>query len=328
MTAVIVPVYKVEKYLSNCIDSILNQTYSDFRIVLVDDGSPDNCGKICDEYAKNHTNITVIHKQNGGLSDARNVAIERVLKDGDCDYITFADSDDKLHPDFLKTLMAPITESGVKVSVCSRQPVDDILNCEIPHCEKSKFNFITAEDLLTEHEWDYNYAFGKIYHISLFENLRFPVGKNFEDVFTTYKALFCCDRIAYCNTPLYIYFYNNSGISHSPWTPSELVIFDAMKEQMRFYKNNSFTKAYNKEFELFVHHHAYQIARIKENKKDFKQNKKILKTIRSDLRRYLKNNKDKFNVHNMSYSYEAAYPLIMGLYRFASITKAKLLRRR
>jgi len=101
----IIPVYKVEKYLKRCVDSVINQTYKNVHIVLVDDGSPDKCGEICDQYAKEHDNITVIHKENGGLSDARNKGLLYVRENADKDdYLTFLDSDDFVHREFSKIL--------------------------------------------------------------------------------------------------------------------------------------------------------------------------------------------------------------------------------
>ena len=327
MITIIVPVYKVENYLSRCVDSILKQTYTDFRLVLVDDGSPDKCGKICDEYAEKDSRIVVIHKENGGLSDARNAGLDWFYKQNDSNYILFADSDDWLHPQHLEILMRPINEKGVKISVCGYERTDDFNSEEYQAYENTDYEITYPENLLVEHFWNYNYAWGKLYHKSVFQDIRYPVGKNFEDTFTTYKVLYKCENIAFTNTPLYYYFRNEAGISRSPWNESELVIFDAMREQLTFYKEKGYIRAYEKEHELFVHHHAYQIVRIKENKKDLKKNKKILKKIRSDLRRYLKMHKDKYTVHTMTYSYEAAYPVFMGLYRLASLIKAKLTRK-
>lgn len=325
MITIIVPVYKVENYLSRCVDSILKQTYTDFRLVLVDDGSPDKCGKICDEYAEKDSRIVVIHKENGGLSDARNVGLNWFYRQNESEYIIFADSDDWLHPRLLEILKQGIIENDVKICVCNYIRITE----EVPHeaYDKCDFELTTPEDFLVNHSWQYNYAWGKLYHKSVFGDVRYPVGKNFEDTFTTYKLLYKCEKIAYTDLPLYYYFRNEAGISRSPWNTSELVILDAMKEQLQFYKEKGLKKAYEKEHELFVHHHAYQIVRIKENKKDLKKNKKILKKIRSDLRRYLKMHKDKYTVHTMTYSYEAAYPVFMGLYRFASLIKAKLTRK-
>ena len=325
MITIIVPVYKVEAYLHRCVDSILNQTYTDFELLLVDDGSPDNCGEICDEYANEDSRVSVIHQENGGLSSARNTGISWFYEKNKGDYITFVDSDDWLHPDYLKILMTGITENDVKISVCNYTRV----TAEIPHenYHDISFELTSPEDFLINHSWQYNYAWGKLYHKSVFQDIRYPVGKIFEDTFTTYKALHKCEKIAYTDLQLYYYLRNEQGISRTPWKPTELVIFDAMQEQMQFYKENGLQKAFEKEFELFVHHHAYQIVRIKENKRDLKKNKATLKEIKKSLRKHLKENRDKFNVHNMTYSYESAYPFIMKLYALASKTKAKILRK-
>lgn len=325
MITVVVPVYKVEKYLNRCVESILNQTYTDFELLLVDDGSPDNCGKICDEYSKKDCRVFVIHQKNGGLSAARNTGINWFYEKGRSDYITFVDSDDWLHPEYLRILMNGITENNVKISVCNYKRVI----AEIPHESYNNFNFelTSPEDFLVNHFWQYNYAWGKLYHKDVFDDVRYPVGKNFEDTFTTYKVLHKCEKIAYTELQLYYYLRNEQGITRSPWKPAELVIFDAMQEQLQFYKEKGLQKAYDKEFVLFVNHHAYQIVRIKENKNDFKKNKATLKAIKRDLKRYLKENRDIFTVHNMTYSYESAYPVTMKLYALVSKTKAKILRK-
>ena len=326
MITIIVPVYKVEKYLNRCIDSIINQTYTDFELLLVDDGSPDNCGKICDEYAGRDSRIFVIHQKNGGLSAARNTGINWFYEQNRSEYITFVDSDDWLHPQYLSILMNGIAENHVKISVCNLNRV----TAETPYenYDNIEYKLSSPENFLVNHFWQYNYACGKLYHKDVFEDVRYPVGKIFEDTFTTYKMLHKCEKIAYTELQLYYYFYNEQGISHSPWKPSELVIFDAMQEQMQFYKEKGLKKAYAKEFELFVNHHAFQIVRIKENKKDFKKNKATLKAIKKTLRNHLKENKDIFNVHNMTYSYEAAYPFIMKTYALLSKIKAKILRKK
>lgn len=326
MISVIVPVYKVEKYFSKCIESILDQTHRDFELILVDDGSPDNCGKMCDEYAQRDDRITVIHKENGGLSSARNAGLEYAFN-GKSEYVTFIDSDDRIHPRFLELMLKAICENNAKISVCTFDHTDDILSFDFSPCENTTSELLTPGELFLNHTWDYNYAWGKLYRKDLFFDIRFPEGKNFEDVFTTYKALYKCESLAYLSEPLYCYFKNEEGITHSLWNKSELVIFEGMKEQLDFYKTNGYEEAYDKEFELYVHHHAYQIARIKANKTDFKKNKPVLKALKADLRRYLREYKNIFNVHNMSYSYEAAYPVFMKLYGFASKVKSVLLRR-
>ena len=221
--------------------------------------------------------------------------------------------------------MNGITGNHVKMTVCDFKRVFG----ESPYENHYNINFelTSSENFLVNHFWQYNYACGKLYHKSVFCDVRYPIGKVFEDTFTTYKLLHKCEKIAYTELQLYYYFQNEQGISHSLWKPAELVIFDAMQEQLKFYKEKGLQKAYAKEFELFVHHHAYQIVRIKENKNDLKKNKATLKEIKKTLRNYLKENKDKFNVHNMTYSYEAAYPFIMKLYALVSKLKANLLKK-
>lgn len=122
--SVIVPVYKVEPYLNRCVDSILRQTYQDFELILVDDGSPDRCGEICDGYARQDSRVHVIHKENGGLSDARNAGIDWVEANSDSRWLIFADSDDWVHPELLARLLDAATAFDLKISVCGYQETE------------------------------------------------------------------------------------------------------------------------------------------------------------------------------------------------------------
>ena len=122
--SVIVPVYKVEPYLNRCVDSILRQTYQDFELILVDDGSPDRCGEICGEYARQDGRVHVIHKENGGLSDARNAGIDWVEANSDSQWLIFADSDDWVHPELLARLLDAATAFDLKISVCGYQETE------------------------------------------------------------------------------------------------------------------------------------------------------------------------------------------------------------
>ena len=114
LISIVIPIYNVEKYIEKCLDSVIKQTYKNIEIILVDDGSPDNCGKICDSYANNDKRIQVIHKENGGLSDARNVGIERA----NGKYITFVDSDDYIELDYIEYLYTLIKKYNTKISFC------------------------------------------------------------------------------------------------------------------------------------------------------------------------------------------------------------------
>ena len=123
--SVIVPVYKVEKYIKRCIDSILIQTFQDFELILVDDGSPDKCGQICEEYSQKDKRIVVLHRENGGLSAARNTGIEWIFENSRSQYLTFIDSDDWIHPQYLEILLQVLKKNNVAVSVADFKSVKE-----------------------------------------------------------------------------------------------------------------------------------------------------------------------------------------------------------
>ena len=137
LVSVIVPVYKVEAYLHRCVDSILNQSYSDLELILVDDGSPDRCGEICDAYAAQDNRVHVIHQENGGLSAARNAGMDWMMAHSDAQWLTFVDSDDWIHRDYLKTLMGMIQRDKTKLAMCLLERTDVQKNdaiLEMPRC--------------------------------------------------------------------------------------------------------------------------------------------------------------------------------------------------
>lgn len=315
--SVIVPVYKVEKYLKRCVDSILAQTYCDFELILVDDGSPDQCGAICENYAQMDNRIVVIHRENGGLSAARNAGIEWVFTNSDSEYLTFIDSDDWIHPQYLELLFWSIQEQQVPVSVCGfeRSEIFDIT--AMNYIMDYRSERMDAETLLVDHMWNFNYAWGKLYSKKYFLEVRYPEGKNFEDIFTTYKVLFTGQEVALIDKALYFYFNNAEGITRSPWTPRELVVFEAMKEQLAFYRKNGYTRALEKEEYLYVNHFAYQICRIRENKADLKKNMPYLRQLRKEMMKLVRQRKEQFGYRKMPQCYEAAYPNLMKLYHQA-----------
>ena len=122
--SIIVPVYKVEKYIHRCVDSILGQTFTDFELILVDDGSPDGCPAICDKYAANDSRIHVIHQQNGGLSAARNAGIDWAFANSDSQWLSFIDSDDWVHPEYLQRLLDAALGHDVSVSICGYEQTE------------------------------------------------------------------------------------------------------------------------------------------------------------------------------------------------------------
>lgn len=231
MISIIVPVYKVEKYLDRCIISILNQTYNNFELILVDDGSPDNCGKICDEYAKKDTRIHVIHQENRGLSAARNAGIDWSLKNSNSQWITFIDSDDWVDIRFLEELYNTAVQLNVDISICNYVRTE-----KEPEMAKKPFLYerYTVEDFYVKQRIVATVAWGKLYKKDCFNEIRYPVGKLHEDEFTTYLVLFSSRQITFVNAPLYLYFINHESIMQSQWNIKRLDVLEAFEAQLAF----------------------------------------------------------------------------------------------
>lgn len=202
LISIIIPVYKVEKYLEKCIESVLKQTYTNLQIILVDDGSPDNCGKICDEYAKKDSRIEVIHKANGGLSDARNVGISKAKGR----YIGFVDSDDYIKEDMYEILLNLIKKYDADVSICNLYDVID--GKEYVRNKDNGIHEYSRIDILKEILLDKNiqsYAWNKLYKKELFDEIKYPIGKKYEDIGTTFYLFEKCNKIVVTSEPEYYY---------------------------------------------------------------------------------------------------------------------------
>lgn len=213
--SIIIPIYNVEKYLTKCVESVINQTYSNIEIILVDDGSPDKCGQICDEYAKKDKRIQVIHKKNGGLSDARNKGIEKSTGD----YLFFLDSDDFIEKDTIEFLTKILEENNADLSVCSVYNYNPLTNEKKRDEDVSKdyIKVLNVEEALllmldTTKAFSWR-AWNKLYKKELFNNVRYPIGKIYEDVGTTYRLILNSKKIVYSSNPKYYYVYNDCSIT-------------------------------------------------------------------------------------------------------------------
>ena len=215
LISIIVPVYKVEKYIDRCINSLVCQSYTDIEIILVDDGSPDRCPEICDAWSKKDNRVLVIHKTNGGLSDARNAGIS-VAKGK---YICFVDSDDYVANNFIEVLYKLIKHSGSQISAVDAKWVyeeDSNIQSEVSLSDKIEiFDSKEAINNLLLNAKYKDYAWNKMYTADLFENIRYPVGKNMEDLATTYKLFYLCNKIIYNPSKLYFYFQRKDSILHT-----------------------------------------------------------------------------------------------------------------
>lgn len=210
--SVIVPIYNVEKELSRCLDSIVNSSYKNLEIILVDDGSTDSSGHICDEYKKKDCRIKVVHKSNGGLSDARNKGID--LATGD--YLAFIDSDDAIAKDMLSYLLEILLKNNCDISVCnymtfSTLEVPKIKN-DINKTTKIYSNKEVLDILLEGNVSHSDYAWNKLYKKELFKNIRYPKGKKMEDIGTTYKLYYNSKKIVISDSVKYYYYQRPNSI--------------------------------------------------------------------------------------------------------------------
>lgn len=233
LVSIIVPIYKVEPYLRRCLDSIVNQTYTNLEIILVDDGSPDTCPQICDEYAAKDKRIVVIHKENGGLSDARNAGLE--ISKGE--YISFVDSDDWVDEKYIEILLnsaiAENTDIAIGENIQTKQVVQKQNIKSITKTHSSKDALV---HLFSQNHLAFIVSWGKIYKRDLFSTLRFPVSKFHEDEFTTYLLFNKSKKISYTSKILYFYFQRPDSIMGKQH-PQDLL--EAEEKQFDFILKNN-----------------------------------------------------------------------------------------
>lgn len=242
--SVIVPVYRVEEYLPECVDSILAQTYRDFELILVDDGSPDNCGAICDAYAAKDSRIRVIHQENQGLSGARNTGIDAAAGE----YITFVDSDDLVHEKYLEILLAT-RKDDTDITICqleefldaaspgTTRPLD--YDIQITTCYKPKSALIKLYEGRADLPIN---ACGKLYRKEMLNGLKFPVGKLHEDQFFVPRAFYLVGSIASCNAKLYFYRTRRESIMRTAFTAKRYDDLWAIDSCIAFFREKGETE--------------------------------------------------------------------------------------
>lgn len=278
--SIIVPVYNVEKYLKRCIDSILLQTFKDFEIILVDDGSTDKSGSICDEYSMIDNRIKVIHKENGGLSSARNIGIN--LAKGK--YIAFVDSDDYINERMYEILYKFIEETKADIAICNYKKVNDNIsfNKKINYDEINikKFNNIEAlEQIYLMNGPQFIIACNKLYKREIFKNLKYPEGRIHEDEFIAHKLLYNSNLVIYINEELYYYYIRENSIMNSNFSIKKFDAVYAYKDRVHFFRKISKKELQYKAEYFFIEYffRYYYIAKkqLKLNKNEMKKIEKI-----------------------------------------------------
>lgn len=269
LVSVIVPCYSVEQYLPKCIDSILNQTYKNLEVWLVDDGSPDRCGEICDEFAKKDTRVKVIHKINGGLAEARNVALDVMTGE----YVVCVDSDDYISPTHIEGLYHLIETYSAEISVNTFCAFDEgkTPNPDTRSTKDWVLDGLHATEMMFYQEHFDTTAWGKMYKASLFDSIRYPKGLLFEDLPTTYKLLLKAKKVVFNNEQSYFYLIRSNSIEGAAFSPKKLdsaLELMAMMDKDRD-KFQPIIKSYNCRIVSFVFHMMLQMPEGYEHRKNF-----------------------------------------------------------
>lgn len=290
LISVIVPVYKVEQYLERCVCSIISQTYQNLEIILVDDGSPDKCGEICEIFAQNDSRIRVYHKQNGGLSDARNFGVE--YSHGE--YIVFVDSDDYIAPNYIEYLLVLLKKYNADISCCCMaethaDTADYRTNDEIPNeqiftgIEVCRRSFMYLHTFLV-------LACGKLYSSDIVKKYTFPVGKIHEDAATTCKFFYEANRVIVGNKRLYAYYQNPKSIMHTKGNNLNPDKIWAYEHRAKFFEEHNEKKlakiAWNALYNLYVRDSIDNQGRSDYFIKTFAKGKKLDAKTRLEVKLY------------------------------------------
>lgn len=233
--SVIIPVYKVEPYLRRCVDSVIDQTYQNLDIILVDDGSPDRCGEICDELARKDSRIRVIHKKNGGLSDARNAGLDVMIGE----YVGFVDSDDWISPKMYEVLIERLIAEKAQISCCGMVRCTDkgVLFSLNSNCEEQ----FTLSGEAAQMELLRNYRItnsmnDKLFSVDIFKDLRMKKGVLFEDMQIQYRCIAKASRVTYIGEPFYCYYMAPGSISRGKYSLKHYDEVMNSEERITYYK--------------------------------------------------------------------------------------------
>ncbi|MFD2214019.1 glycosyltransferase family 2 protein [Metabacillus endolithicus] len=290
--SIIIPIYNVEKYLAKCLDSVLAQTFTDFELILVNDGSPDNCGVICDEYEKKDDRIIVIHKENGGLSSARNAGIN--VAQGE--YIAFVDSDDFIHERMYEILHEAAKNLCADIVICDVSLVreDEVVDkkCNINDKIRHFSNIEALHQIYTPHGINFIMTVNKLYKRNLFNNIAFEKGRIHEDEIIAHQLLYECAKISYLPINLYYYTQTNNSITRSSFNINKLDALYAFKQRILFFIEIKQISLQQKAESFYIHTFFDYLLKVKKSQlvseKDFKLFKKnyspsLLSLLRNPL---------------------------------------------
>lgn len=286
LITVVVPVYNVQDYLQACVNSIINQRYKNLEIILVDDGSTDSSGRLCDEYSEMDKRIIVIHQNNAGLSGARNAAIE--IAKGD--YITFVDSDDTINDDMISSLYELMIKNDAELAVTGlRSFWEDGTTKSNSHGNKVIiYNKCEALDCFLFNDYLTPCVCGKLYKMSLWQDIRCPLGKLHEDQFTTYKLIDKCSVVVFATDAKYNYRKRNGSIGHSSFSERTYDLYIGINEEYNYISSKYGKSCPNVDVEKITWELVFVNLMICAGKKDELLIKKTRKFARKSITKVLK----------------------------------------
>lgn len=310
--SVIVPVYNVEKYLHRCVDSILGQTFTDFELILVDDGSPDNCGAICDEYAAKDARVRVIHQENQGQAAARN----RAVTEANGEWIHFVDSDDVIHPQMLEVLYSAVIENDANIGMCGAIESENIPGNSfcVPQRKTTIYNSDEESTLKLYLQGKHRYwvVWGKLIRKEIIFNNMFIPGRIYEDNAVVVKWLYDAGRIADVDDQLYYYFVNKEGTTKKAISKRNIDQLWALNEQIVFFEQIGYNCMKQKICSLYV-----QIASVLY--KRFSESEELCSFSKEQKRRLIKfvilnRNSIVLSKKEKTYVMDNLYPSLMRWY--------------
>lgn len=281
LITVVVPVYCVEAYLERCVKSLVSQTYRTLEILLIDDGSPDNSPAICDEWEKRDVRIRVFHKENGGLSDARNFGILHAKGE----YITFVDSDDYVADEYIEYLYELIQKENADTACCNFRIVTSSTEKfeQDDECIKVYSGKMSCMELYNRNYVQMVVSCGKLYKTWIVKENMYPVGRLHEDEATTYKLLYNSNRVVISNYALYAYFQNENSITHTRSKKNEYDIGVAYQERASYFKERKEWNLYAKTVEFYT-----GVVAVRKDMDSFYEIKKLFALYRLDIHIFLR----------------------------------------
>lgn len=301
LISVLIPVYNVELYLDDCIKSAVEQSYQNIQVILVDDGSTDHSGKICDAWAERDGRICVVHQDNQGVADTRNKAIE--LAQGE--YLAFLDSDDLYHKDYLKVMYNTMQEYDADIVQCSMERfVDEKLPPTDGELTQTPAEVLDARTMnariYTSGDVEYTVVTNKIYKKKIFDAIRFPSGRIHEDTFTTFRLYYLADRVAVISAKIYYYRRRKSSIMTCEVSEKNINMLDAFEARMEYYAKIADKQLYCLCMERYLYSATVLYGRV------YKSNKELACVFYSraeEVYSKMKDNRERIKSHQMLKAY-------------------------